>query len=102
MTRAHEQAGLRKPAHRAAQMRTVNCKDLELIARNPPHPACRVYRLAVARHDIRIAESSQPRLAFGKFADATEGHPRKVGVAAATRYRRKQISHDWQCKGRCH
>src|SRR5271168_1932698 len=39
VARAHEQAGLREPAHRTPQVRTVDSKYLELVASNAPHPA---------------------------------------------------------------
>src|SRR5262249_58353503 len=76
MTRAHEQTGLREPAHRTAQMRTVDCKNLELISFNPPHPACRVHRLAIGRHYVGIPERSQAALACRKIVKTPEGAPR--------------------------
>src|SRR6267154_5993010 len=94
MTRAHEQTGLRKPADWAAQMRTVHCKDLKLVALNPPHPAGRVHRLAVGRHHVRIPERGQPRLAFWKFADMTERDPRQVSTGASPRNRGHEKPYD--------
>src|SRR5215469_15529066 len=102
MARAHEQAGLWKPPHGAAQVRTVDGKNLKLIAVNAAHPARRVHGLAVGRHHIGIPESSQARLAFRKFADLTERYPGKVGVSAAARDGRKQEAHNRHCEGRCH
>src|SRR5216683_4858363 len=100
MTRAHEQTGLRKPSDWAAQMRTVNGKNLELIALNPPHPAGRVHRLAIGRHHVRIPEGGQPRLAFWKFADMTERDPRQVSTGASPRNRRQKKPYDRQGKSR--
>src|SRR5260370_3085684 len=60
VTRAHKQTRLRKPPHWAAQVRTVDCKNLELITFNSPHPACRVPPLALGRPHIGDLEGSKP------------------------------------------
>src|ERR1700752_5464573 len=101
MTRAHKQPGLRKPSDGATEMRAVDGKDLELITRDPAHPACRVHGLPVGRHRVGIAKFSEPRLAFGKFVDATKRHPRKVTVAAAARNRRDEEPHDRHRQSSC-
>ena len=80
MARAHEEARLREPSNRAAEVRAVHRKHLELLAFDAPHPARGVRRLAVGRRHERIAERRQPRFAFRELADATERHPRGVGV----------------------
>src|SRR5258708_22950003 len=90
MTRTHEEAGLRKPMDRATKMCPVDRKSLEPIARYAAHPACGVYGLAVCRHYVRIAKSSQPRLALRKLVNATERDPREIAVRAPARNRRKQ------------
>src|SRR5207253_1845111 len=66
---AHEQAGLRKPTHRAAQVRAIDGKNLELFAFDAPHPARCFRSLAVGRRHVGIPESSQARLAFWELAD---------------------------------
>ena len=49
MTRAHEQTGLGKPAHRATQVRTVNGKNLELFALDAADPAGDLAGLSIPR-----------------------------------------------------
>src|SRR5262249_18885673 len=82
MTRTHEEAGLRKPADRAAQMRAVDCKDLELLSRHAPDPAGRVRRLAIGRHDVGILKRRQARFAFREFADFAKRHPGEIAICA--------------------
>src|SRR5262249_54950117 len=86
MAGTHEQAGLRKPANRAAQVGTVDGKHLELVALNTPHPARRVCGLTVRRRHIRIAERREPRFSFWKVADGPKPHPREIPVATTTRH----------------
>ena len=76
VARAHEQTGLRKPADRAAEVRAVDGKNLELLAFDAAHPARCVHGLAVGRHHVGISKCGQARLAFGEFADADREAPR--------------------------
>src|ERR1700752_570504 len=75
VTWTHEEAGLRKPTDRAAQMRAIDGKGLELLSRDAPYPARCVGCLAISWHDVRILERSQPRFAFRKFTDLPKWHP---------------------------
>src|SRR5271154_55324 len=75
-------------------MRTVNGKNLELISRDAPYPACRVYGLSVCRHHEWTAKSSHPRLAWRKVGDVTQAHPRQVPFPLAASYRRKKKAHN--------
>src|SRR6266404_7620753 len=71
-------------------MSAVDGKDLELLTCNAPHPAGSVYGLTIGGHYVRIAKSSQPRLALGKLVNATERDPREIAVRAPARNRGKQ------------
>src|SRR5215467_7931529 len=101
MTRAHEQTRLREPADRTSQVGAIDRKNLELITLDPSHPTCHVRRLSIGRGDVRIPERCEPRLPFGKFADAAKRHPGKVTVTVAACDRKEQEAHNWQRKGRC-
>src|SRR6267378_211200 len=103
VARAHEQTGLRKPTNRAAEMRAINGKNLELIASHTPDPARRVHRLTVRRSHVGILKCCQPRLAFRKFADRSERHPGKIGVRAPASNRGQNKSHNgYRKRGRHH
>src|ERR1700723_484921 len=97
MAGAHEQTGLREPTHGTAQMRAVDCKNLKLITLDAANPAGRVHGPAIGWHHVGIPESSEARLAFGKFAGAAKRHPGKISVVAAACNRREQESHDRHC-----
>src|SRR3954453_14126834 len=71
-------------------MSTVNGEDLELLTCNTPHPAGGVHGLTIGGHYVRIAKSSQPRLALRKLVNATERDPREITVRAPVRNRGKQ------------
>src|SRR3954453_12647332 len=71
-------------------MSTVNGEDLELLTCNTPHPAGGVHGLTIGGHYVRIAKSSQPRLALRKLVNATERDPREIAVRAPSRDRGKQ------------
>src|SRR6266849_3031526 len=71
-------------------MSAVDGKDLELVACNTPHPAGSVHGLTIGGHYVRIAKSSQPRLALRKLDNATERNPREIAVRAPARNRGKQ------------
>src|SRR6185295_3280078 len=64
VARTHEEAGLREPADRAAQVRAVDREHLELVARDAPHPGGSAGGLAVGGGYEGVAERDQPRLAF--------------------------------------
>src|ERR1700758_4671291 len=100
MTRAHEQTGLRKPADWAAQMRTVNGENLELVTFNPSDPACRVHGLAIGRHHMGISKSGQTSLSLRKFVNPTKRHPRQVISCASLRNGGKKKSYDRHSKSR--
>src|SRR5258707_1317380 len=84
VARAHEQAGLRKPADGAAQVRAIDGKNLELFAGDAPDPARRAYSGAVRWSHVGISKCCQPRLTLRKLADGSKGHPGKVGIRAST------------------
>src|SRR6266446_1691408 len=71
-------------------MSAVDGKDLELFAGDAPHPAGSVHGLTIGGHYVRIAKSSQPRLALRKLVNATERYPREIAVRAPARNRGKQ------------
>jgi hypothetical protein len=56
MTRAKEQAGLRKPANRATEVGAVDCENLKLICFDMPDPARGIGSLAVRWTNERISE----------------------------------------------
>jgi hypothetical protein len=66
---------LLKPTDRAAQVCTVDRKNLKLITGNVPHPASCIHGFAVGRHHVGIPEGGQSRLAFGKIAQGTKRNP---------------------------
>jgi hypothetical protein len=70
-------------------MSAVDGKDLELVTCNTPHPAGSVYGLTIGGHYVRIAKSSQPRLALRKLDNATERDPREIAVRTPARNRGK-------------
>src|SRR5260370_24218024 len=72
MTRAHKQAGLLKPSNRPTEVRAVNRKNLELLAFDGPHLACRGRLLAIVGGHLGIPEGTQTRLAFWEFAHRPE------------------------------
>jgi hypothetical protein len=71
-------------------MGAVDGEDLELLTCNTPHPAGSVHGLTIGGHYVRIAKSSQPRLALRKLVNATERDPREIAVRAPARNRGKQ------------
>src|ERR1700675_1849279 len=71
-------------------MSAVDGEDLELLTCNTPHPAGSVHGLTIGGHYVRIAKSSQPRLALRKLVNATERDPREIAVRAPARNRGKQ------------
>src|SRR5260370_17164839 len=74
-------------------MSAVDGKDLELLICNTPHPAGSVHGLTIGGHYVRIAKSSQPRLALRKLVNATERDPREIAVRPPARNRGKQKAH---------
>src|SRR5262249_47599164 len=94
MTRAHEEPGLRKPTNATAKVRAVDGEDLESLAFDAPHPACRVHGLPVSRHNERIPERSQSGFAFRELTDWPERYPVEVAVRASARDRGQQKSAD--------
>ena len=99
MARAHEQAGLRKPAHGAAQVRAIDGKNLELLSFDAPHPARCFHSFAVGWHHVGIAERGQPRLAFGKIFYWSQWDPGEIRVCSAARNRGQKKAHDGHGKG---
>src|SRR6266571_1199052 len=75
VTRAHEQSRLRIPPHRTAKMGAVNRKDLQLVGRNPPHPARNVAGIAIPRAHERVAVGCEPGLAFGELRERPKRYP---------------------------
>src|SRR5260370_5557362 len=71
-------------------MSAVDGKDLELLTCNTPHPAGSVHGHTIGGHYVRIAKSSQPRLALRKLVNATELDPKEIAVRAPARNRGKQ------------
>src|SRR6516225_9597854 len=59
VTRAHEEAGALEPAHGTSEVRAVDRKDLELVARDVPHPARDVRGVAVPGTGERISVGRQ-------------------------------------------
>src|SRR5262245_49703352 len=64
VARAHEQARLREPAHRAAEVRAVDREDLELLGLHAAHPARDLGRRPVPRDSKRIVVDGEPRLSL--------------------------------------
>src|SRR5262249_50368979 len=54
VTRTHEQARLRKPPDRAAEVSAIDREHLELVAGDAAHPAGRAGGLAVRGHHERV------------------------------------------------
>src|SRR5260370_135590 len=100
VARAHEQAGLRKPTHGAAQVRAIDGKNLELLSFDAPHPARCVHGLAVGRRHVGISKRGEARLTLWELADVAERHPGKVGTCAPLRNRGKKKSNDRYRKSR--
>src|SRR5258708_6169715 len=100
MAGAHEETGLGKPADWAAQMRTVNGKNLNLFALDAADPTGGIHGLAVGRRHIGISKSGQTSLSLRKFVDPTERHPRQVSACASPRNRGQKKPYDRYGKSR--
>src|SRR5262249_44347389 len=85
VTRAHEQTGALEPAHRTPEVRAVDREDLELVARDAPHPARDVRGVAVPGAGERIAVGRQPGLVLGEIGHRTERDPFLPGPAPRRR-----------------
>ena len=72
MARAHEEVGLREPAHRTSEVRTIDRKDLEILPIQVPNPTRNIRRLAIPRPDVGIPIDSQPGLARRKLFQAAK------------------------------
>src|SRR6266404_1543024 len=94
VTAAHKEARLRKPAHRASQVRTVDGKNLENLIVNVPNPARDVAGLTIPGIDHGIAIRGEPSLAGRKLLQPTEREPRLVAELFFARHRRKEKTHD--------
>src|SRR5262245_39639886 len=77
VARTHKQARGLEPAHRAAEMRAVHCKDLKLLSGDPSYPAWYVPRRSVPGPPTRIAIRRQPGLVLPIGVDGTERDPRR-------------------------
>src|SRR5262249_2504656 len=73
---AHEEPGLREPAHGASEMRAVHGEDLEAICLEAPDPAGDLRRVPVPLDPERILVYREARLALGKFRGRAELDPR--------------------------
>src|SRR5579862_364609 len=62
VTRAHEQAGFGKPAHRTAEVGAIDREDLERVGAQPTHPARDAPGISVPRHGEWVLVLRQPRL----------------------------------------
>src|SRR5215470_10882731 len=80
VTGAHEELGLREPAHGAAQMRAVDGEDLEALPVDAPHPARDLGRVAVPLHAERVLVMGEPGLSHGEAVHPAQLDP---GLAAA-------------------
>jgi hypothetical protein len=72
---AHEKFGLLKPADWAAEVGTINGKNLEIIAFDASHPARNVGSRAIPGTAYGIFVIAEAGLAFGEFLDGSEAHP---------------------------
>src|SRR5262249_8225928 len=66
VTRAHEETGALEPAHGTSEVRAVDREDLELVARDAPHPARDVRGVTVPRAGEWIAVAGEPGLVLGE------------------------------------
>src|SRR5215831_15495591 len=83
-------------------MRAVDRKDLELVARDATHPACRVYGLAIGGHRIRILKSSKTRLSLRELANLAKRHPGAIGSVPSAADRREKVLHNRYGQRRSH
>ena len=75
MARAHEQAGLREPADRAAEMGAIDGEHLECSPINIADPAGNVCGFSVQLIRDRVSIGGQARLAGGKQIERAECKP---------------------------
>src|SRR5262249_35875339 len=75
VTRAHEDTGALEPAHRTSEVRAVDREDLELVARDAPHPARDVRSVAIPGAGERIAVGGQPGLVLREVRQGSERDP---------------------------
>src|SRR5258708_38554687 len=75
MTRTHKEVRFLEPAHRTAQVGTVDRKDLKLISLHAPDPARDVGGGSVPRARIRIPKLGEPRLLLPKVSQRAERNP---------------------------
>src|SRR5581483_7115 len=75
VARAHEEAGLREPPHRAAEVGAVDREHLELPIVDAAHPARRVCRHSVPRDGEGVLVGREPGLLDGEVVEAAERDP---------------------------
>src|SRR5262252_8438704 len=75
VTGAHEELGLREPAHGTAEMRAVDGEDLEALRVDAPDPARDLGRGAVPRHAKWIFVLGEPGLSDGEGIHASQLDP---------------------------
>src|SRR5262249_1226636 len=80
MTGAHEELGLREPAHGTAEVRAVDGEDLEALPVDAPHPACDFGGGAVPLDAKRVLVLGEPCLSHGEAVHSAQLDP---GLAAA-------------------
>src|SRR5258705_2330509 len=94
VTRAQEQVRLRKPAHGAAEVRTVDREHLELLTFEVTHPASDARGFAVPRVRHGVAIGGETRLAFREPFHRAERQPGLVSGPPLARDRRQDVTND--------
>src|SRR6516165_713782 len=102
MARAHEQVGLRKPAHGTSEMRAIDGEDLEILPVQVSHPARNIGCLAIPGIYMGIPVGSQPGLANRELIQFSETKPRLIASFLAATYGRHEVPHDGHGQNHAH
>src|SRR5690348_13508752 len=94
VARAHEETGLREPAHRASEVSTIDGKDLESLPIQVSNPARNIGRPAIPGHDVGIPINSEPGLAHRKLFQAAKREPGFIAWLSPQCYGRHEIPQD--------
>src|SRR5262249_17918584 len=90
---AHEEVRLGEPAHRTAEVGTVDGEDLEPVLVDAPDPAGEIGGRPVVRPPRRVPERRQPGLADRELERRAEGDP-PVGALRLADRRREDVAED--------
>src|SRR5580704_2243194 len=102
MARAHEQAGLREPADRTSEVRTIDSEYLIRLSVHVTNPAGNIGGIAIPRTPYRVSIRRQTRFSGRKLLQTPESDPGFIAVLAAAGDRREQVTHHRHCENQGH